>query len=371
MRPTLHIVDVQVIPFEVPYEHVFRFSTGSHASAEHVLVSVTASDGSTGHAEAIPRVAIYGETQASLTHMLRHGLAQRVVGTELWEPALRERLSRGIAHNHSAISSLELAIWQCRAENQHLPLRTLLGGGPDRLPVTWMTGLGTTADDVADEAGAAIERGHRRIKMKGGGDLAKDIATFQAIANAHPGVDVYIDGNQAYSWDDCLTLDRELSPFGLRWLEEPMDIRDPARALLGQRTSLRVLGDESVATSWDLMAQIRLGAIQAVSIKIGRSGVTEARQVAALARAHHLPVVIGTMGETSLGTFGAGDVAAHLAAELPNATTELMHHRVIADRITFEDPVIEDGYLELESSQPAIDPERLAKYALDRPVSRV
>ena len=78
---TLSVTKVAATVFRLPMHGALRW--GKHSSLEevrHVLVTVTLSDGSIGMAEAPPRPTIYGETVYSITSIIGHELAVRIVG---------------------------------------------------------------------------------------------------------------------------------------------------------------------------------------------------------------------------------------------------------------------------------------------------
>src|SRR6201999_1407921 len=57
-------------PFRLRYASEISLSDGVRQSAEQLLVTVTTSDGVSGHAECIPRPGIYGETIESARRMI-------------------------------------------------------------------------------------------------------------------------------------------------------------------------------------------------------------------------------------------------------------------------------------------------------------
>src|SRR5687768_63583 len=80
----LTITDIAATVFRLPMHGELRWGKASAlVEARHVLVQVTLSDGSIGYAEAPPRPTIYGETVYSITSVIEHELAPRVIGIPL------------------------------------------------------------------------------------------------------------------------------------------------------------------------------------------------------------------------------------------------------------------------------------------------
>ena len=79
-----NIIDYRTYPSDsLPPPHVRAIALGAHSAlseVRHVFVRVILSDGSVGVAEAPPRPTIYGETVHSITSVIEHELAPRVVG---------------------------------------------------------------------------------------------------------------------------------------------------------------------------------------------------------------------------------------------------------------------------------------------------
>jgi L-alanine-DL-glutamate epimerase-like enolase superfamily enzyme len=79
-----------------------------------------------------------------------------------------------------------------------------------------------------------------------------------------------------------------------------------------ERAGVPVAADEAVHTAADALRIARMGAANAVNIKLMKSGIVEALDIAAVCRAAHLQLMVGAMLESRLGIA----VSAHLVAGL-------------------------------------------------------
>lgn len=363
MRDDIVISDVRLTPFSIPYREPVVWAYGRLDAGDHVLIECVTSDGKTGLAEAIPRLSIYGETQDSIEGLLREVIAPRLIGSRLWSAETLDRIHTGIANNNVARGAVEQAVWWARAMSAGLTLRQLLGGGVDEVPVGWMVGLADEETMVA-EGREAYGRGFRSFKVKGGSEVDLDIAVYRRLREVAPDALIYIDANLGYSWSEARRVARELHEHGLTFLEEPLGIGDPARTHLWLETGVGLIADETATTAHDAWIQLSSGAAQAISIKISRTGIADSLRIAGMCAAAGKHVVVGTQGESTLGTRIAAEVAASFAGR-HLLTTELSHDGVFVGSIADGAPTRRGSSL-LLSSHPddlIIDKERLAVFA--------
>jgi L-alanine-DL-glutamate epimerase-like enolase superfamily enzyme len=119
-----------------------------------------------------------------------------------------------------AIAGIDLALWDVLARREGQPLWQLLGGASDRVAV-YASGI----NPEAPEALVARKRaeGHRAFKLKVGFGAARDLANLGRVRDAAgPGAALMVDANQAWDLPAALDMARQLEPFGLRWIEEPL-----------------------------------------------------------------------------------------------------------------------------------------------------
>ena len=113
---------------------------------------------------------------------------------------------------------------------------------------------------------------------------------------------VYIDGNGAYSESEARTILPAVAKYSVSFIEEPCSFADPVRqAALATALPIALLGDQSCRSLRDAAQMVRLNAVGAVSVKLRRSGISEALKIISLCEAMGLPVVIGTDSESRIG----------------------------------------------------------------------
>jgi L-Ala-D/L-Glu epimerase len=133
--PNLHITQIKPTIFRLPMHGELRWGKASTlAEARHVLVQVTLNDGSSGYAEAPPRPTIYGETVYSITSIIEHELAPRVVGVPLAQ--VQWKLHE-IKYNHTAKGAIDMALHDALAQAQGISLAEQLGVTAERVKVSY------------------------------------------------------------------------------------------------------------------------------------------------------------------------------------------------------------------------------------------
>jgi L-alanine-DL-glutamate epimerase-like enolase superfamily enzyme len=338
----MKIESITVIPFSIPYEHPIRWAAGVLTAADHLIVRIQAEDGTCGHAEAIPRPMIYGETRVGMYHALTRFLAPALIGEDSFR---LERIWEKMDHlqwNPAAKGAIDVALWDLNARLLGVSVAELLGGPyRDEVPISWQIPL------VSDErALAEVERltaeGYRCFKVKGGPDPDHDIALLKAMRAVAPKARLYIDANMDYGHRDALRVMKALDGV-IDALEEPMRASDDAGRLdLSRRTDIPILTDESSFTVEAVYQQLRLGAVREIGIKIPRTGFTRSRKIVHLAEVANLPVQVCLQAECDYGAAAGVQFAASFRQiSLPSEIAS--HLDSITDSILVSPLVIENG----------------------------
>ena len=139
--------------------------------------------------------------------------------------------------------------------------------------------------------------------MKIGKDVDGDIRRVEAVHGELPGVAFIGDGNQGFSRDECLSFVSGVAGFEGRLvlLEQPLAREDlEGLAEIRRKTGIPIAVDESVRSLSDARQVIRQGAADYVNIKIMKTGLIEAHEIAAFTLASGLKLMIGGMVETRI-----------------------------------------------------------------------
>ncbi len=150
--------------------------------------------------------------------------------------------------------------------------------------------------------------------------LRRCLEPFQRIRDAvGDAIDVMVEFHGLWDLPCAVEIAHALAPFDPYWFEDPvrMDSLD-ALARYKAATPVRVTASETLATRWAFRDLINAGAVDVVMFDpVWAGGISECRNIAALAHAAHLPVA----PHDCLGPveFMA---AVHLSIHLPNTLVQ-------------------------------------------------
>ena len=312
----IRIEHVDLRRVRLPLVHQFRTSSHAKRELEHILVTLTAADGTVGWGEiASPSGPFYSaETVASCWAVARDHLAPIVLRTAWEHPAELAAAMAKVRGNHFARAGFDMAAWALWSSAHGTPLAAALGGTRDRVEAGVSLGIEPTIDDLLAQVAQRVAEGYRRIKLK----IAPgwDVEPVRAVRAAHPDVPLHVDANGAYT-EEHFPILRRLDRLGLLMIEQPYAPRAlVALAGLQQRLDTPVCLDESVEEVDDLTTALRLGSGRILNIKVSRmGGLTAAVRAHDLAREHGVPVWCGGMHE-----FGIGRAANVALSALPGFT---------------------------------------------------
>lgn len=343
----MKIQKIEAVPFSIPYSEPLKYGLrGFLKSADHVLIRVRTDDGITGLAEAMPRPIIYGESQKSILWAIEHWLAPRVEGLSLYALERIWYEIEPLRGNNTAKGALDIAIHDALGKTLGMPLHRLLGGWTDRIPVAWMVGQKATEEAVA-ECVEVREKGIRSFKVKVGIDPEKDVELIGRLRKAlGDDATIYVDANQAFSFDEANRFLPIMESQGIAMVEEPMLIwHTKGRLRLSQRISVPIIGDESVTTPSEVKREIDLGVISVISVKTPRTGYYQSRKIIHLAEQAGLSCIIGSQADTDIGTLASAHFGS--AFKVFSHPAELTFFLTMKDNLLEAPPKIEDGILVL------------------------
>ena len=231
----------------------------------------------------------------------------------------------------TAISAVDVALWDLKARLLGVRLARLLGQCRDDVPVYGSGGF-TSYDDArlaAQLAGWAQERGIPRVKIKigeswgrcEGRDLDRMRLARRVIG---PDVELYVDANGGYRRKQAIRVARAAADLDVRWFEEPVssDDLDGLREVRDAVTADVTAGEYGYDPPY-FARMVAAGAVDCLQADVSRcGGITEWQRVAAVAAAHNLDV--------------SGHCAPNLHVDAAAATPNLRHLEWFHDHVRIE-----------------------------------
>ena len=208
-----------------------------------------------------------------------------------------------------AIAPFDIALWDLKAKRAGLPLAKLLGAQRDSVQCYNTSGgyLHTPLDQVLRNVEISRASGIGGIKLKvGQPDLTIDIERVGAVRELlGEGFPLMVDANQQWDRQKATRACRQLEPFDLTWIEEPLDAHDfEGHGLLAERFDTAIATGEML-TCFDEHAQLIMAGtdfIQPDAPRVG--GITPFLKIMAL----------GEFKQRKLAPHFAMEIHLHLAA---------------------------------------------------------
>ncbi len=336
--PILTVRGLSSTAVELPMSIPLGTSRGAITKAAFLLLDLETEEGITGRAylfcyvrEAASAVATF------LDEVLRVTKGERLAPVDLWSK-LSKRFAligvQGIVR--MAMSGFDVACWDALAQAAGMPLASLLGAKPKRIPAYNSCGLGLmAASALADEA-EKLTAGFRAVKLRlGYPTLKEDLAALHAVRRRiGSDIAIMVDYNQALSVTDALARGHALDQEGIYWLEEPIRHDDYAgNAKLARELKTPIQIGENFSESAAMAAAIAASAADYVMPDLERiGGVTGWQRAAALAASHGI----------AMSSHLFPEVSAHLLAATP--TCHWLEWVDWAEKILAEPLRIVDGY---------------------------
>ncbi len=296
----MRIDEVELRLVRLPYRSPFKTSFAEEREKHAVIVTVR-SEGVEGYGEGVmdPFPVYREECIAGAWHLLRNAFAPELIANGCEHPSQLVARWVGWRGNPMAKTALELAVWDCYARQQGLPLRALLGGQRTEIPVGASLGMNTVPETV-ENVRRHVDQGYKRIKLKI--EPGWDVELLAAVRAEFPFIELTVDANSAYTLADIAVL-RQLDEFGLHYIEQPLHWDDMVEhAHLATLLHTNICLDETLTSPARVKAAVDMGACSVVNVKVGRVGGLQAtREIHDLCVGLGVPMWCGGMLETGIG----------------------------------------------------------------------
>jgi L-alanine-DL-glutamate epimerase-like enolase superfamily enzyme len=204
-----------------------------------------------------------------------------------------------------SIAAIDIALSDLFAKRAKTPLWRMLGGTSPRMRV-YASGINPTGS--AEQAEAAMRRGHRAFKLKIGFDPDRDRGNLRDLRKLVGDSFLAVDVNQGWGLEQALQLAPRLEEFKLAWLEEPLRADRPWSEWrsLQKRLTIPLAGGENIAGHENFAAALTEGVLTVVQpdaakwggiTRLSRRGArrdrVETPLLSAFPRRRHRPAGLG------------------------------------------------------------------------------
>jgi galactonate dehydratase len=223
----------------------------------------------------------------------------------IWHECYRSLYFRGGPVNMSALSGVEMALWDIKGKVLNVPVYQLIGGKVrDSVPCYangWFAPA-KTPDEFAAKAKEAGAQGFTGLKWDPFGsaylnisktELRQALKCIEAVVEAvGDDVEILVEGHGRFNVATAVRIGRTLEAYDITWFEEPVPPENlDALAEVKQRIRVPVAAGERIFSRWDYQRLFKLNCADYIQPDLSHvGGIGEVKKIAAQAEANHIAI---------------------------------------------------------------------------------
>jgi L-alanine-DL-glutamate epimerase-like enolase superfamily enzyme len=330
--------------FQSPIKH----NLATHMGSDNLVLRVTTADNVTGYGEGVPRTFVTGEVLDDSLSFIQEVLAPEILARRFHSPQALTIALEDLYHQMqaqrcpSAFCACEMALLDAAGRTWDLPLSALLGPTL-RQSLVYSAVIPMMGPEQMLQIFHMVKMHHMRfIKLKVG--TATDLETLRLVRE-HLGseVDIRVDANSAWSPSEAIARLKEMEPYRISAVEQPVAKADFAGLKQVQEAvGIPVIADESLCTEEDARRLIDLKACQIFNIRLSKcGGLVAAARIGRMAEQAGILCQLGChVGETSILSAAGRHFALtvpHLSYVEGSFSPYLLVRDVVAQPVVFND----------------------------------
>lgn len=279
----------------------------------------------------------------------------------LWQSMYRRTLPfgrKGIGM--TAISAVDLAIWDAKGKILKQPVFRLLGGRTKaQIPVYASRLYSQPEESLAAEARAYVAQGFKSIKLRFGWGpkdglegIHKNVGLVRAAREAvGDNIDIMGDAYMGWNVEYAKRMLKLLTPFNMRWLEEPVISDDlDGYAELNALNLVAISGGEHEYTLAGFRQALDKKSFAIAQFDVNRvGGITAAKKIADLCEAYDV-AVIPHAGQMHNYHLSMSSYAAPISEYFPKVPVEVGNE--LFWYIFDGEPEARNGFINLSDDKP-------------------
>ncbi|WP_455392234.1 mandelate racemase/muconate lactonizing enzyme family protein [[Eubacterium] cellulosolvens] len=339
----MKITNFEIFPITIPLRTPFIISAETQTDYFGVLLKLTTDDGLEGWGEAVPSERVTGETFGSVKNALDTIIKPLVMGQDAEDfESIMDTVETVLRDQPSACCAVDLALHDLKGKKAKLPVKHLLGGYRENIPISFTIVIGSV-EEAVKSAHEYLDMGAKVLKVKLGVNPEEDVARIKALREVF-GNEIKLtgDANQGYSVTQAIDTLNKLSKYDLEFVEQPVHADDVmGLATIRQAVEVPIMADESACTVADALKLVKLNAVDMINIKLMKcGGLRNAVKISNIAEAAGMVCQIGCMIETGV----AITAGTHLALGLKNIQyADLDGHLFLKHNIVKDHQITQNG----------------------------
>jgi len=293
---------------------------------------------------------------AEITDFGRWLIGQNPLRIEyIWNSLHRRVTWTGGAVTISAISAIDLALYDIKGKALGVPAYELVGGRyRDRVRCyanSWLYGA-STQEEFAERARDVVTQGYTALKLYpfGGAQvalparIARGARLVEAVREAvGPDVEVALDVRAALNVAGAISAAHAVEPYNIAWLEEPVLFDNvDVLAEISRAVHVPLATGEQLYTRWEFRELLERSIVRVIQPDICHAGgLTELKKIAAAAETYYVTVA----PHNSNGPIST-IASLHFDTSIPNCRMQeiFVSFLPLFNEVLTEPIVIEDGY---------------------------
>ena len=278
-----------------------------------------------------------------------------------WTTMYHDPQARGGRLATTALSGIDIALWDIKGKLLDVPVYQLLGGAHrERIRVYangWYTNPGTPEQN-AQEACRVVDMGYTALKFDPFGQrnyykispeqaqLAQDrvAAVRKAVG---PYVDILVEAHAKFDVMNAIQLGRRLEEYLPLWYEEPVSEENISELLeVRRKVNIPIATGERLYTKFPFAQIVEAHAADVLQPDIANAGgITELKKIATIAEAKHI-----TVAPHNVCSPVGAQAEIHLGASIANFEIEEYHAEFYTEHyftVFHGFPRQQDGYVSL------------------------
>jgi galactonate dehydratase len=275
-----------------------------------LLCRIDTEDGLTGWGEGThwPLVA---DAATEIELVKRHVIGQSAFDIEkIWRRVSSVHSPSYGASLQSAVSAIDIALWDLVGQALGVPVYKLLGGKVnDKVkfyksfyPSRGWTKLPRTSEAYAklgkELAAAGVVAGKFMVPAAAGANrqvtletVNQTVAMVRGLREGAPNLEICLEGSGRFNVAAAVRIAKAVEPYSPLFFEEPVPEHVDAYLQVQQATSVPLAGGERLKSRLEAMDFIERGALRVFQPDAARcGGITEFRKMVAMAEAHLIPL---------------------------------------------------------------------------------
>ncbi|MYA60219.1 MAG: mandelate racemase/muconate lactonizing enzyme family protein [Chloroflexi bacterium] len=304
-----------LISAPAPFLGATEDTDGAVSNREYLFVEVNTDEGITGWGEVTGTREQANRGVASLiSHVsdLLEGDDPKNI-EKIWHKVFRHFTymgSRGATT--SAISGIDIALWDIRGKVLGVPVYELLGGPVrEAVDIYCHPNNGVTPEELAEDCKAIVATGQTSLKTDPwyphhpeeidgymSGKLTDEATNLgvERIAMAReavgPDIEILIDNHARFDVPTAIRLAKALEPYDIFWFEEPVGVEsNTALKQVRDATNVPICVGERIHTRWEFVPILEQGLADFIMPDITwTGGISELKKICTQAEAYYIPV---------------------------------------------------------------------------------